>query len=511
MLQYKLYTLLFLVGFTPAYYFAQAHDSDIFFQKRPEGVIYPAGFLKGTACSTYQNGGHSHWESLGYKPESNWTWFENGFTARFVIDRQREGGASVLLRKSSPINRGEKVGTAADGWSRMFDDIQLIKDLGCNAHRFEMPWTDLNPEFGVWNEEAFAFFDRYIDALKENGIEPIITLYHWVHPQWFAALDAWEHEENIVHFVRYSLEVFKRFGHKVRYWATINEPTVVSVCGYVLGTHAPGKKDHASMLRPFLPETMLSPIAHNYHLAGTVLGNLFKAHVETYQALKAMPHGEQAQISIVHQVAHFDAKIKDGVGSLLNPLSKMLARQFNKNFGHAVFMKFFTTGHFKYEVPGQAPVEFFDARAPQALDFIGLNFYADMTFGPAPECYAHEEQTDMAMWAIRPHTLYRAIKEMSALQVPIIITENGICDAKDDRREKWIVGYSNAVMKAIEDGYDVQGYCYWSLLDNFEWNMGHDKKFGLYAVDTLSDNPADKERVLRKGAYAYRDYVKISE
>jgi beta-glucosidase len=278
-----------------------------------------------------------------------------------------------------------------------------------------------------------------------------------------------------------------------------------------LGTHSPGKKDHASMLRPFCPDALISPLPHNYRLAGIVLGNLFKAHIEAYQAIKLMPYGQRAQLSIVHQVAQFDAKVKTGISSALNPLSRMIAYQFNKNFCHETFMRFFTTGNFKYEVPGEEPVEFIDLRARNSLDFIGLNFYADMTFGPAPECHDHEEKTDMAMWAIRPHSLYKTIKEMAALRVPIIITENGICDAKDDRREKWIISYNNAVKQAIDEGYDVRGYCYWSLLDNFEWNMGHNKKFGLYAVDTLSNDPAQKERTLRKGAYAYRDYVRVAD
>ncbi|HEV2601287.1 MAG TPA: family 1 glycosylhydrolase [Candidatus Babeliales bacterium] len=480
-----------------------------FFTRKEQGVHYPHGFLKGVASSTYQNGGHNYWESLGYRPKSNWTWFENNFHARFILNRERQGGTSICFKSDSPIDRGERVGTSADGWNRMFDDIQLIKDLNCNAYRFEIPWTDLNPQQGVWNEEAFDFFDRYIDALRDAGIEPIVTLYHWVHPLWFHKLKAWEKEENIIHFVRYCQEVFKRFGHKVTYWCTINEPTVVSVCGYIIGSHAPGKKDYASMLRPFCNDYLLYPFSHNYVLAGTVLGNLFKAHIEVYETLKVMPHGEQANISIIHQMAHFQPKIKGGINSVLNPISRMLAKQFNKNFAHKVFMRFFTTGHFVYDVPGDNPIKFVDKRAPHSLDFLGLNFYADMFFGPGPEPKEDEEMTDMTVWSIRPQAIYNAIKELSQLHVPIIITENGICDAKDDRREKWIIGYNNAVEQAIRDGYDVRGYCYWSLLDNYEWNMGHNKKFGLYAVNTLSNNLAQKDRILRKGSYAYRDYVQV--
>ena len=405
----------------------------------------------------------------------------------------------------------EKVGISSDGWDRMFDDINLIKKLNCNALCFDIPWTDVNPEKNVWNEEAFELFDKYIDALLKNNIEPILTLYHWVHPFWFHELGAWEKEENIAYFVRYSQEVFKRFGHKVKYWCTINEPTVISTCGYVLGTHAPGKKDHASLLRPFVKDFLLSPFAHNYELAAAVLGNLFEAHIEAYEAIKAMPHGDKVMVSIIHQMAQFSPHIK-GVcegGLFLNPLSSMLAKYFNKIFGNKIFMDFFKTGSFRYDIPGGKSITFVDTRAPNSLDFIGLDFYADTLFGPAPECKRGEQMTDMICWAVRPESMYNAIKEISALNVPIIITENGICDAKDDRREKWIVAYNNAIAQAIDDNYDVRGYCYWSLLDNFEWNMGHNKKFGLYAVDTLSNNPLCKKRTLRKGSKAYRDYVKV--
>jgi beta-glucosidase len=482
-----------------------------FFKKNPGGVVYPTGFLKGVSFSFYQNGGHNYWKTLGYRPESNWTWFENEFQARFIIDRARKGGVSFGFCKSSPIDRGEKVGVSSDGWNRMFDDISLIKELNCNALCFDIPWTDVNPEKNVWNEEAFQLFDEYIDTLLKNNIEPILTLYHWVHPRWFHELGAWEKEENITYFVRYSQEVFKRFGHKVKYWCTINEPTVISVCGYVLGTHAPGKKDQASLLRPFAKDCFLSLFPHNYELAASVLGNLFKAHIETYEAIKTMPHGENAMVSIIHQMAQFTPHFKtlfEG-GPILNPLSSLLAKYFNKIFGHKIFMDFFKTGCFKYDLPGGKSITFVDTRAMKSLDFIGLDFYADTLFGPAPECEYGELMTDMICWAVRPQSMYNAIKEVSSLGVPIIITENGICDAKDDRREKWIVGYSNAIAQAIADNYDVRGYCYWSLLDNFEWNIGHNKKFGLYAVDTLSDNLSHKNRTLRKGSEAYRDYVKV--
>ncbi len=500
--------------FLPIFLFSsvlQAENS--FFIKKEGGVVFPKGFIKGTAGSTYQNGGHKHWDSLGYTPESNWTMFENRSDFRFIINRDRQGGPSFTFKKSPPIDRGEKVGIAADGWNRMFDDIALIKQLGCTGHRFEMPWTDLNPELGLFNEEAFAFFDAYIDALIENGIEPIVTLYHWVHPAWFEKLGAWEHKENIAHFVRYCKEVFRRFGHKVTYWCTINEPTVMSACGYILGSHSPGKKDFASMSRLFLPTCALSYVPHNYDLAAEVLANLFRAHIDVYEALKHMPHGKKAQIGIIHQKVKFHPKIRDEFGfATINRVSYLVAEQFNKNFAHETFMNFFKTGYFTYTIPGKKAFQYVDTRAPRSLDFIGLNVYSDVYVGPAPGTKDDTEvMTDMMNWAMRPSDMYDAIKEVgTVLKVPMFITENGVCDAKDDRRERWIIGYANAVEKAISDGCAVIGYCYWSLLDNYEWNMGHNKKFGLYQVDTLSDDPAKKTRILRSGSYVYRDYVKVS-
>jgi beta-glucosidase len=476
-----------------------------YFEKQEGGVELPAGFLKGVAYSTYQNSGHHYWPSLGYRPKSNWTFFENNHSKRFFIDRQgkRKRFPLIPFQSASPIDRGEKVGISADTWNHLFEDIQLMKDLGVNSLRFEFPWTDLNPGKGVWNEEAFALFDRYIDALIENGIEVVGTLYHWVHPRYFQKLGGWEKAKNSVYFVEYCREVFKRFGHKVHTWLTINEPTVVSACGYVLGSHAPGKQ---AIYVPGLSKVLRQTVPgyarwcrKGLTLAGRVLGNMLKAHCDVYEALKQMPHGDASKISLVHQMALFE-------GPSYNPaISEMRAM-----FANDVFINFFKTGQYYYPVDAAKGVRFSDSRAPKSLDFIGLNFYATVTLNPDPTCEKGETLTDM-VWAIRPHSMYEALKKIATLGVPIMITENGIPDAKDDRREKWIVGYMNALKRAIDEGIDVSGFFFWSLLDNFEWNMGHNKKFGLYAVDTLSNDPTKKERRLREGSKAYRDYVQVAQ
>ncbi len=474
-----------------------------YFEKQPGGVILPEGFLKGVAYSTYQNGGHRYWPSLGYKPESNWSWFEGEHKKRFFIDRKTR--KRFPLQSVSPIDRGEKVGISAVSWDHLFDDIKLMKDLGVNSLRFELPWTDLNPEQGVWNEEAFALFDTYIDALKANGIEPMITLYHWVHPLWFHKLGGWEKEHNIGYYVRYVQKAVNRFGDRVKYWNTINEPTVISACGYILGSHAPGEQaifvpGLSYLLRKAVPGySSASGCYLGFRRAACVLFNLFKAHNDAYAAIKSAPNGKNSKVGIVHQMSRFS-----GLKGVPNPA----IGEMNDMFAHDLFMKFFRKGEFDYPIIVGRDVKLFDKRAPLSLDFIGLNFYASVTLAPAPTAEKGETMTDM-VWAIRPHSMYEGIKEVSKLGVPIMITENGIPDAKDDRRAQWIIGYSNALKKAIDEGYDVRGYYYWSLFDNYEWNMGHDKKFGLYEVDTLSDDPTKKTRTLREGAKPFRDYLKL--
>jgi Beta-glucosidase/6-phospho-beta-glucosidase/beta-galactosidase len=457
-----------------------------YFVTSETGVEFPSGFKKGVAYSTYQNSGHNYWPSLGYRPQSNWTWFENEHTQRFNIARRKS--SMIPGRAVSPIDFEQKVGISAHTWAHLFEDIELMKALHVNSVRFELPWADLQPVQGAWNEEAFALFDRYIDTLIAQGIAPMITLYHWVHPLWLHEMGGWQKEENITYFVDYCAEVFRRYGHKVHYWCTINEPTVISACGYLLGTHAPGIKD-------------------NKMLAGMVLNHLLKAHVEVYHALKAMPHGNESQICIVHQASTFEPYMRNYFPPL-NVISQSLSDQFNHAFAHKVVMYFFKTGIFYYRVSDNESVYEVNDRAKTSLDFFGLNFYASITLGPWPTHHDGETPTDM-VWAIRPHSLYQALKEIAHLGVPIIITENGIPDAKDDRRAQWIVGYVNAAKKAFDEGVDLRGFYYWSLLDNYEWNMGHDKKFGLYEVNTLSMNPDEKQRRLRKGSEMYRDYMRV--
>jgi beta-glucosidase len=191
-------------------------------------------------------------------------------------------------------------------------------------------------------------------------------------------------------------------------------------------------------------------------------------------------------------------------------LDWLISNAVNQFFNNST-IEFLRTGIFKVHIPGLAWIHHDNPRAIGSTDFFGLNYYSHnhlkMQFSiqePFTMQYRDDDiLTDMP-YTIYGEGIYRAIEAVSVLDVPIIITENGVADAEDNRRELYIKRYLYAVSKAIENGFDIRGYFYWSLIDNFEWSFGYDMKFGLFAVDHST-----QERILRRGAKAFIEIVKF--
>jgi beta-glucosidase len=437
-----------------------------------ELFVFPAGFHKGAGISVYQNGGHC-------KGASNWSEFEK----KFVY-------CNAKTFASSAIKNYETVGESAQFWKRAIDDIALIAELGCNSFRFSLEWADIETQEGFFDEDVLQFYDRYIDALLTHHITPMITLYHFVHPKWFADKGGFEKEENIEYFIRFCAHMFERFAQRVHFWGTINEPTVVAGCGYVLGIHPPGH-----CLR--------------FNTAAIVLKNLLQAHVNVYKALKQLPHGDQAHVGIIHQMLQAESfnpsqVYHTSLGYLRYLTGLPMSKFLNTVFAHEVTKQFLKTGEFNYYIPGLAHVTHYNPDAPHSYDFIGLNFYSKVVFGPHPTCYKDQLMTDMD-YPMNPESIYDAIVDISQLGKPIYVTENGVADAKDHIRGDFIRNYVGAVHQAVNDGYDVRGYYYWTLMDNFEWNDGYCMKFGLYHVDFTT-----QKRTLRAGGGVYKDSVQVA-
>jgi beta-glucosidase len=453
---------------------------------KTESPVFPKGFLKGVGLSVYQNGGH-------LAGQSNWSWFET--------QKTRLNGKHVALLSPTPvIEGGALIGHSAEFYTKAFDDIKLLKALGVNSFRFSIEWADYEIAEGVFDEEYLNFFERYIDELIAHNIQPMITLYHFVHPLWFEKRGGFSKEKNIHYFVRYCQKVFEKLGRKVHLWCTINEPTVLSACGYVLGIHPPG-------------------YIGRFGMAGQVLLNLLNAHVCVYKMLKRMPGGMQAQIGIVHQLLEFEPYMHHLNAhalslSIPNPLGSIVSNIFTFAFGNQTVKRFLKTGVFSYRIPliGSMPtvsgyvcnVTGYNPDAPQSYDFIGLNFYSRVIVSTKPTCYPGQVMTDME-YPCAPEWVYDAIVEMSDLGKPIYITENGIADEMDSNRGYFIKTAIDSVHKAVREGYPVKGYFYWTLMDNYEWNDAFTKKFGLYQVNFLT-----QKRTLRPGGAMYRDYFRIA-
>lgn len=422
-------------------------------------IKFPSNFLWGVATAAHQVEGNCD--------NNNWSAWEN----------------AVDAAGQPRIKRGQKAGLACDHWNRYREDIKLMQALSVKAYRFSVEWSKIEPNEGEVNAAAMRHYREVCEELQSAGIQPMITLHHFTQPLWFDRSGAFEQENNIPLFVRFCENVFQALHDLVPIWCTINEPEVYAAQGYFTGIFPPGKKDA--------------------NAAGLVLKNLLEAHVQAYHALKRLPGGAQAQIGFAKNVFQFDPY------RYWHPGDWILSRRLNLLFNDSIF-DFFNAGHFKFHTPGLVKVEHHNSAAVRALDFIGLNYYShfhvklkwDRTTPFTFACPPNQILTDMP-FAVYPEGFYRAVKEISRLNAPIYVTENGIADAKDDRRELFIRRYLYALSQALKAGEDVRGYFYWSLLDNFEWAEGYDMKFGLYEVDF-----ATQKRKLREGARGFVEIVK---
>ena len=440
-------------------------------------VTFPKGFLWGVATSAHQvEGGCDN---------NNWSEWER------AVD---ESG-------KPRIKNGQRAGRACDHWNRYREDIALMLRLGVRAYRFSVEWSKIEPRRGELNEAALRHYQDLSEDLVAAGIEPMVTLHHFTNPVWFEKAGAFEKEENIAEVVAFALRVFDALNGKVRFWCTINEPDVYAAQGYFTGLFPPGKKDP--------------------HLAGLVLWNMLQAHDAIYHALKGRSV-DPIEIGIVKNVFQFDPFNRWSL------LDWRVSRTLNQLFNDSI-LSYLKDGHFRFKSPGmksdldkwapeakQVPQVQVPGPGPQragrlrpALDFIGLNYYSHLNvrfqrgspnfFGFA---YRPEEvRTDMT-YTIYAEGFYGAIHEVAKIGVPIFVTENGIADFSDDRRELFLRQYLFAMRRAMDEGCDLRGYFYWSLMDNFEWTEGYDMKFGLFEVDV--ENQA---RSLRAGSKYFVEVV----
>ena len=397
------------------------------------------------------------------------------------------------------IKDGSNIDVACDHLGRMPEDVGHMGWLGLDAYRFSFSWPRVQPlGQGAWNETGLAFYDRLIDTLLEAGIAPHATLHHWDLPQALQeSVGGWQSRETSHRFADYAAHVARRFGDRLAAIATLNEPWCVATLGYERGQFAPGLKHRGISMQ----------VSHH----------LLLGHGLAIQAMRAVARdnaaGRNPQLGIV--LNHTPA-----VAAEKTPSDLQAAR-----IADGLDVRWYMDPIFRGAYPADA-VEFLGADAPvvqtgdmalirQPLDFLGINLYTRhwvSTREPAIPAPQPHGVNDMG-WEIVPEILTQHLVRVTRdyMPPPILITENGMANADvvsadgtvdDAPRLAYLRDHLAAVEKAIELGADVRGYFYWSLLDNFEWDSGYDKRFGLLRVDydTL-------ERTPKASAHWYRDFI----
>ncbi|MFJ8932328.1 GH1 family beta-glucosidase [Streptomyces sp. NPDC102364] len=435
---------------------------------------FPHDFLWGTATSAYQIEGAvaedgrapSIWDAFAHTP--------------------------------GKIDGGDDGDTACDHYHRWREDIGLMRQLGTNAYRLSVAWPRVVPGGdGPVNPKGLAFYDELIDALLAEGITPSVTLYHWDLPQALQDRGGWPVRETAEHFAAYAAVVAERLGDRVKHWTPLNEPLCSAWIGHLEGRMAPGLTDLTAAVRA------------SYHL---LLG-----HGLATQAIRAAV--PDAEIGIVNNLAHIEPATD-------RPEDVAAAHRMD---GHAnrwwldpVHGRGFPAD--MREVYGvQLPEKAGDMAAiAEPLDWLGLNYYfssaiADAPSGPAPHADAVARpglpRTGMD-WEIDAHgveaLLLRLTHDYGARK--LYVTENGSAypdvvrpdgTVGDPEREAYLVRHLAACARAIDQGVPLAGYFAWSLLDNFEWAYGYDKRFGLVHVDY-----ATQKRTIKGSGHRYADLVR---
>lgn len=360
-------------------------------------------------------------------------------------------------------------GRACDHYNRYEEDFDLAKELGHTAHRFSVEWARIEPEEGKFDHGAIEHYRQVLAALKARNIKPFVTLWHFTLPLWFSESGGFERRDAPEIFARYAAFVVQELGDLCDHFSTMNEPNVFGSNGWLRGTWPPFKRFSLTDLVSITnsgrsyeaaPDKGLKPL----RLYFRVMKNLAVAHNLAYVEIKKV--SPATEVSVVKHVIVFDAN--------WNPFNKLKALVANY-FWTKLFMR----------------------RTYRHCDSIGLNYYFYTRFGDERSW----KKTDMD-WNFAPEHIYDALMMLAKFQKPLFVSEAGLADHDDSDRAEYIQKQVAATWRAIQDGADVRGHMYWSLLDNYEWALGFEKRFGLIAVDydTL-------ERKIRPSAHVYKEII----
>jgi beta-glucosidase len=412
-----------------------------------------------------------------------------------------------FCRIPGKVFSGHNGDVATDHYHRFEEDVMLMKELGQKAYRFSIAWSRIYPEgFGKVNPEGLDFYNKLVDLLLENDIEPYVTLFHWDLPYGLFRLGGWQNPAITDYFAEYSATVAKSFGEKVKNYITLNEPQCFIGLGHVTGEHAPGN---------LMSQRSVLEMAHNVMLA----------HGKAVVALRTVaPHARigyaptcNAHYPLTNSPEDIEAARKANFDIVPNPANFMWNIPWWSD--PVIFGKYPEEGLELYKdiMPKIAKGDMEIISTP--IDFYCQNIYNGFPIkddGNGGFEYVDREEGYPRVangWPVTPEALYWGPRYLyERYKLPFYISENGTAthdtvslDGKvhDPDRINFIHRYLRCLKRAAEDGVLVEGYFYWAFTDNFEWAKGYNDRFGLVYVDFKT-----KERIIKDSGYWYRDVIK---
>ena len=445
---------------------------------------FPPGFLWGVATASYQiegavdedGRGKSIWDTFAHTP---------GMTSN-----------------------GDNGDIAVDHYHRYVEDVALMSEIGVNAYRFSIAWSRLLPEgTGRVNQAGVDFYRRLCKELSGAGITPVATLYHWDLPQALQDRGGWVSPESVAWFTEYAAVAKDALGDMVTTWATLNEPWCTAFLGHSAGEHAPGLTE--------TPSAFL--VAHH----------LMLAHHSAIRVMRETSPRDEDKLGIVlNLIPAWPQSDTDDDRAAAAAVDLVQNRLFTDAVLHGTYSDEARALHEHYGVADHIdPRALADSR--QQIDFLGVNYYNINHIEHSPGAESMPawpgtwdarmarppgELTEMN-WGVEPEGLTWMLERVAREHpgVPILICENGAAYVDevgpngfvdDPARTEYIKRHIEAMKVAIDRGVDVRGYFLWSLLDNFEWARGYDKRFGIVRVDLET-----MARTLKTSGLWYRDFL----
>jgi len=410
---------------------------------------FPRGFLWGAATAAHQvegNNTNNQW----------WKWEQEGHT-------------------------NGKSGLACDWWGgRWREDFDRAAEGNQNAHRLSVEWSRIQPTPDRWDEDALDRYRAMLRGLKERGITPMVTLHHFSDPQWLFDQCAWEVDDVVSLFEKYVRKTVNALKEYCTLWCTINEPNIYALSGYVSGTFPACNKGLAT--------------------AAVVMANMLRGHIAAYHAI----HEIQPEARVGYAL-HFRPQTARSWSPLDHVMRSIRYNAINMAFPSGISTGVMKTPNAKFNIP--------EAKGTQ--DFLGLNYYSVDTvwFNPTkPDTLftdsGYPDGSDLSptrFIANIPAGFLESLKWVvnAYPNLPILVTENGVEDASDQMRPRYIAQHIHQMWRAVNFNWPVKGYFHWSLVDNFEWERGWTQRFGLWALDVET-----QKRTKRPSADLYAEICK---